>query len=139
VERTLFAAKKLSSIEISATDENGRPLPNEAVVSISDTTGGNFRTSEHMKEGVAHFPSLLPGEYYVRVVLKEWLFEPKSIVINLGEHENAKRTVSGKRVAYSLHGSLQVRWWYLSVFLRCVLFNGKDAPYIHHVFPCVSI
>jgi len=39
VEPTVFKARKLSSIEVTATDDKGKPLPNEAVVSLSDTSG----------------------------------------------------------------------------------------------------
>ncbi len=98
----LFKAQVLSSISIKVVDEKKNPIPDDAVVSIS--SGKSFRSSSHLKDGALKFPSLLPGEYFIKVFLKEWVFEPKHVVLNLKENSNLNQELVGRRVAYSLFG-----------------------------------
>ena len=101
-EYGVFKSQVLSSISIRVSDDKKEPLPDDAVVSVS--SGKNFRSSAHLKDGAVKFASLLPGEYFVKVFLKEWVFEPKHVVIDLEEDANVEKALAGKRVAYSLHG-----------------------------------
>ncbi len=100
----VFKAQVLSSISIRVTDEKKNPIPDDAVVSIS--SGKNFRSSSHIKDGAVKFSSLLPGEYFVKVFLKEWVFDPKHVVIDLKENVNLSQDMTGRRVAYSLYGKV---------------------------------
>ncbi len=94
-----FRSKVLSSIHVNVRDQDsGRGLPDDAVVSVS--AGKEFRSSAHLSNGSAAFSSLLPGEYYVKVFLKEWVFEPRHVVVALGEdvhHRQVRSFVMGAK------------------------------------------
>ena len=98
-----FTAKKLASVVVRLKDEQGSVLPG-VLVSLS---GGesNYRTNEQTgPNGSISFLGLSPGEYYVKPVLKEFEFEPKSKLITVKEGAEEVVAVLGKRVSYSLYG-----------------------------------
>ena len=100
-----FAAKKLASVLVNVVDTTGERLPG-VVVSLS---GGekNFRTNEKTGEnGSLSFLALSPGEYFVKPVLKEYDFEPKSKLIMVKEGSEEVVEIVGKRVAFSAWGTL---------------------------------
>ena len=100
-----FAAKKLASVLVNVVDSTGERLPG-VVVSLS---GGekNFRTNEKTGEnGSLSFLALSPGEYFVKPVLKEYDFEPKSKLITVKEGAEEVVEIVGKRVAFSAWGTL---------------------------------
>jgi len=100
-----FNAKKLASVVVKVVDGNGNGLPG-VVVSLS---GGeeNYRTNELTGEGGSlSFLALSPGEYFVKPVLKEFEFTPKSKLISVTEGAEEVVTVVGKRVAFSVFGIL---------------------------------
>ena len=56
--------------------------------------------------GSLSFLALSPGDYFVKPVLKEFEFTPKSKLITVTEGAEEVVTVVGKRVAFSVFGSL---------------------------------
>ena len=104
-ERGSFSAKKLASVVVSVVDTAGARLSG-VVVSLS---GGenNFRTNEQTgPNGSLSFLALSPGEYFVKPVLKEYDFEPKSKLITVKEGAEEVVEIVGKRVAFSAFGTL---------------------------------
>ena len=100
-----FSAKKLASVVVRVVDGSGAALAG-VVVSLS---GGekNFRTNEQTgPNGSLSFLALSPGEYFVKPVLKEYDFEPKSKLITVKEGAEEVVEIVGKRVAFSVFGSL---------------------------------
>jgi len=100
-----FAAKKLASVVVNVVDSKGEKLSG-VLVSLS---GGekNFRTNEQTgPNGSLSFLALSPGEYFVKPVLKEYDFEPKSKLITVKEGAEEVVEVVGKRVAFSAFGTL---------------------------------
>ena len=100
-----FSAKKLASVVVNVVDSSGAKLAG-VVVSLS---GGenNFRTNEQTgPNGSLSFLALSPGEYFVKPVLKEYDFEPKSKLITVKEGAEEVVDIVGKRVAFSVFGVL---------------------------------
>ena len=100
-----FTAKKLASVLVRLVDEQGAPLPG-VLVSLS---GGenNYRTNEQTgPNGSLSFLGLSPGEYFVKPVLKEYEFEPRSKLITVKEGAEELVEVTAKRIAFSLYGSV---------------------------------
>ena len=100
-----FSAKKLASVVVNVVDGSGAKLSG-VVVSLS---GGenNFRTNEQTgPNGSLSFLALSPGEYFVKPVLKEYDFEPKSKLITVKEGAEEVVDIVGKRVAFSVFGVL---------------------------------
>jgi len=100
-----FSAKKLASIVVNIRDEAGKSL-GEVVVSLS---GGeqNFRTNQQTGEnGSISFLALAPGEYFIKPMLKEYEFVPKNKLITVTEGTEEVISITAKRVAVSVFGSL---------------------------------
>ena len=100
-----FTAKKLASVVVRLVDEQGAPLQG-VLVSLS---GGetNYRTNEQTgPNGSLSFLGLSPGEYFVKPVLKEYEFEPRSKLITVKEGAEEVVEVTAKRIAFSLYGSV---------------------------------
>lgn len=57
-------------------------------------------------DGTIKYHSLSPGQYYLRAMMKEYKFEPNSKVIDVGDGETINVELSGKRVAYSIFGTV---------------------------------
>ena len=53
-----------------------------------------------------NFHSLFPGSYYVRPMLKEYEFTPKSNSFDLESSSNSVFEFKAKRVAFSIFGTL---------------------------------
>jgi len=100
-----FHAEKLASIVVNVVDSNGQRLA-EAVVSLS---GGeqNFRTNQQTgANGTLSFLGLSPGEYFIKPLLKEYEFSPKSKLITVKEGTEEVVSITATRIANSLFGVL---------------------------------
>ncbi len=95
-----FRSRKLASITVKVMDLDNNLLTG-VVVSVS---GGDYRSNTHSKDGIAEFLSLAPAEYFVKPQLKEYEFEPRHQLLNLGEGQNAEVVAKAKRVAFSIFG-----------------------------------
>lgn len=80
-------------------------LPLEGV--LISLSGHSYRNNTLSNDnGSIVFLSLSPGSYYLRPMLKEYLFEPlqASLIIEEGTQENV--TISAIRVKYSCFGKV---------------------------------
>jgi hypothetical protein len=104
-KKGVFSAKKLASVVVHVLDAQGEKL-SEAVVSLS---GGenNFRTNQQTgANGTLSFLALSPGEYFIKPMLKEYEFTPKSKLITVKEGTEEVVEIVANRVAYSTIGVL---------------------------------
>jgi len=100
-----FTAEKLASIILHITNSEGERL-SEVVVSLS---GGekNFRTNQQTgSNGTLSFIGLSPGEYFIKPMLKEYEFTPKSKLMTVQEGREEIVEIVATRVAHSLYGTL---------------------------------
>ncbi|CAG9538279.1 unnamed protein product [Cercopithifilaria johnstoni] len=101
----ILNAIKLSQLIIIATDaETGEPLSS---VLISLSGAENYRSNNFIDEtGKIVFIGLRPGEYFLRPILQEYKFDPKSITVNIEEGEFETINLKGHRFAYSVFGKV---------------------------------
>eukprot|EP00468_Gymnochlora_sp_CCMP2014_P006939 CAMPEP_0167766640 /NCGR_PEP_ID=MMETSP0110_2-20121227/15482_1 /TAXON_ID=629695 /ORGANISM="Gymnochlora sp., Strain CCMP2014" /LENGTH=1157 /DNA_ID=CAMNT_0007654741 /DNA_START=57 /DNA_END=3530 /DNA_ORIENTATION=+ len=98
-----FKAMRLGKVRISATVEN---VGLEGVLlSLSGDKGYRSNNSTD-SQGFFEFGSLFPGSYFLRPLLKEYKFEPRSVEINIEENSEFYAKFEATRVAYSLYGSV---------------------------------
>ncbi|KFM75821.1 Nodal modulator 3, partial [Stegodyphus mimosarum] len=99
-----FLAFKLAEIVVEVTNEDGSPLPG---VLLSLSGGTDYRkNSVTQKNGRLSFSGLGPGQYFLRPMLKEFSFDPSSKMIDIKEGTQVNIKIRGKRVAYSLYGTV---------------------------------
>uniref|UniRef100_A0AAF5PQP6 Nodal modulator 1 n=2 Tax=Wuchereria bancrofti TaxID=6293 RepID=A0AAF5PQP6_WUCBA len=98
-------AIKLSQLIIIATDaETSEPLSN---VLISLSGAENYRSNNFIDNtGKIIFVGLRPGEYFLRPILQEYKFDPKSITVNIKAGEFETVNLKGHRFAYSVFGKV---------------------------------
>ncbi|XP_028401177.1 nodal modulator 1-like [Dendronephthya gigantea] len=102
-EKGHFKAVKLGKIEIKVSDESGSLLSG-VLVSLS---GSSFRQNRITTENESLiFSDLVPGEYFFKPMLKEFIFSPVSQIVQLKEGTTVVATSEGKRVAFSCYGSV---------------------------------
>ncbi|XP_054719447.1 BOS complex subunit NOMO3-like [Uloborus diversus] len=99
-----FNAFKLASIVVEVENEDGAPL---AGVLLSLSGGTDYRkNSVTQKNGRLSFLDLGPGQYFLRPMLKEFSFDPASKMIDIKEGTQEAIKIKGKRVAYSVYGTV---------------------------------
>ncbi|KAJ8035005.1 Nodal modulator 2 [Holothuria leucospilota] len=98
-----FKAKKLGEITISVRDESGNPLSG-VLLSLS---GGSFRSNNLTEaSGKLFFSKLEPHQYFLRTLMKEFEFTPKTQMIDVTEGASLSIEVIGHRVAFSCFGQV---------------------------------
>uniref|UniRef100_A0A0R3RZA1 Nodal modulator 1 n=1 Tax=Elaeophora elaphi TaxID=1147741 RepID=A0A0R3RZA1_9BILA len=104
-ELGVLNAIKLSQLIIIATDaETDEPL-SSVLISLSGIE--NYRSNNFIdKTGKIVFIGLRPGEYFLRPILQEYKFDPKSITVNIKEGEFEIINLKGHRFAYSVFGKV---------------------------------
>ncbi|XP_037715151.1 nodal modulator 3 [Drosophila subpulchrella] len=99
-----FSAHKLCEISVIVKDEAGQTLSG---VLLSLSGGESYRKNLVTGDnGAINFHSLSPSQYYLRPMMKEYKFEPNSKMIEIKDGETVTVTLTGKRYAYSIFGSL---------------------------------
>jgi len=97
---TDFQAFKLGEVKVQVTDEAESNLVG---VLLSLSGGSQYRSNQLTKEdGTMTFSSLGPGQYFLRPMMKEYLFEPASQMIDVLEGSTLSIAIKGKRVAFRL-------------------------------------
>lgn len=89
---------------MSVRDEQANQL---AGVLLSLSGAASYRKNLLTKDdGTIKFHSLSPSQYYLRPMMKEYRFEPTSKMIDIKDGETVTVELIGKRVAYSLYGTV---------------------------------
>eukprot|EP01080_Neovahlkampfia_damariscottae_P007378 gene7378-11700_t len=101
---TNFFASKYSKLTVEVIDQESKILP-KVFLSLS---GEGFRKNSLSSEiGPTNFDKLFSGNFYLKPLLKEYIFEPQSVSITIKEGESKNIKIKGKRVAYSSFGNLK--------------------------------
>ena len=103
-----FKAVELSQITLEIIDQYNEKIPGVLLSLTGESTSSMFfKDTESNENGIGYFDELFPGVYYLRPQLKEYMFTPTNIPINLEEGINHKLTINGKRVAFSAYGNIK--------------------------------
>lgn len=85
-------------------DQDSNPVSG---VLLSLSGSGNYRNNNlTTASGAYSFNSLNPGSYYLRPLLKEYVFEPSSKSIEVAEGQDLTVTIKATRVAFSCFGNV---------------------------------
>jgi hypothetical protein len=103
-ETGVFQAQKLGTVAVTVKDEAGAPLPGVVISLSGEGYRSNNPTNPH---GVFTVSALHPGSYYLRPLLKEYVFQPSATSVEVKEGQDEKVTISAKRVAYSSFGKVR--------------------------------
>eukprot|EP00668_Euglena_longa_P001328 GGOE01001573.1.p1 GENE.GGOE01001573.1~~GGOE01001573.1.p1 ORF type:complete len:1164 (+),score=331.85 GGOE01001573.1:47-3538(+) len=99
---TDFVAERLSAIVVRAVDaETRRPIGG---VFLSLSGQGYRNNTATQADGEQEFINVPAGTFFLRAVLKEYEFEPKTQTIPLQQGQLAEVEVVGQRVAFSCFG-----------------------------------
>jgi len=106
-----FRALKLGSVSITVFEESSSsksskpqkiPLPG---VLLSLTGDDGYRNnSATQQDGQLFVSNLFPGDYFLRPLLKEYVFHPNTQTIKIREGETVDFSFNAVRVAYSVYG-----------------------------------
>lgn len=108
VYSVLFNAQKLSHLEIKIVDNKDKPISG-ALIFISSTSKKNFLKINNYTndDGVFSTQNLVKGEYFIKAVLKEYVFEPAQSTLTINDGEHKKLVLRATRVAFSLFGNIK--------------------------------
>ena len=88
----------MGQVTLQAVDESGNKLGG---VTLSLSGDGGFRQNNKTSEdGSYTFAGLVPGEFHLRPMLKEYRFSPASMPISIEEGNNPTKTIKATRVAF---------------------------------------
>jgi len=98
-----FDSYKLGKVTITVKDQDSNPVQG-VLLSLS---GSNYRKNNvTSSNGVLVVNELLPGDYYLKPLLKEYVFEPASQTVKLGQGQDTEIVLKANRVAYSCYGNV---------------------------------
>lgn len=96
-----FEAFKLGTLSISTVVVDS-PL---AGVIVSLTSAGGFvKNAATPAEGTLKYHGLEPGSYYVKPILKEYVFKPSQQTVTIADGADVTVRLNAERVAYSVFG-----------------------------------
>ncbi|VEN53892.1 unnamed protein product [Callosobruchus maculatus] len=100
-----FLARKLAEVIVEVVDSGDDGALAGVLLSLSGGDGyrKNLQSGE---DGKITFHSLSPSEYFLRPMMKEYVFEPNSKIIPVNEGQTVHVRLVGKRVAYSAYGKV---------------------------------
>lgn len=99
-----FFASKFSSIYVNVLSQDQKPLSG-VFLSLS---GEGYRNNSLSEENGKIFENLFQGSFFLKPLLKEYIFEPETISFDLKEGENKEIKIIGKRIAYSCFGKVEL-------------------------------
>ena len=98
-----FEAIRLSKVSVHVTDDNKEPL-SEVLISISGGAENYRKNSVTPSSGKLTFNNLHSGEYFLRVMMKEYDFEPSSQMVTVSDGSDLNIQIKAKKVAFSCIG-----------------------------------
>lgn len=103
-DQTHFRAVQLTSVQISIRDEQGHPVSGVLTSLSTEGYGSNHQSTA---AGTVTVTALRPGSYYIRPLLKEYVFTPATLTQELLEGQMTEVQFVAKRVAFSVFGGVQ--------------------------------
>ncbi|XP_063692288.1 BOS complex subunit NOMO3-like isoform X2 [Bolinopsis microptera] len=97
-----FVAIKLSKLTVSINIGEG-VLPG-VLVSVSSTKG--YRNNVLLEDAPLVLSGLVPGDYYIRPIMKEYQFTPSSKMLTITEGLEVDVKLVARRVAFSCYGKI---------------------------------
>jgi len=98
-----FRAVLLSRVDIRVKEEGGEPLKG-VLLSLSGESLRNHNATD--ERGVFSYLDIAAGEYYLRPLLKEYVFEPSALAVEVAEGTVSTYNLTAKRVAWSYFGQV---------------------------------
>jgi len=102
-----FLTEQLSYLIITVKDTKGNPLPDVAF-DLSHSARTYRNNSRSNNEGKTSFDELIPGNYYLKPLLKEYEFEPPQKTLQIVQGKKLDEEFKAKRVAFSVYGDVQL-------------------------------
>jgi hypothetical protein len=99
-----FEALKMASLIIQIKTEDNQPLPG-VLISLSGGADNFRKNSITSLNGELNLNELHSGQYFMRVMMKEYEFEPSSKMIDVSQGSTVRIEVKAKKVAFSYFGS----------------------------------
>jgi len=101
----VFRAIELSSIKIRVIDQDSDKPLQGVLLSLSGDQYRNHNATD--TTGTWNFADLFAGSYHLRPLLKEYVFDPSPLNIEVKEGETTTFTLKATRVSYSCFGSVR--------------------------------
>jgi hypothetical protein len=102
-----FLVEQLSYLIITVKDTKGNPL-SDVAFDLSHSARTYRNNSRTNKEGKTSFDELIPGEYYLKPLLKEYEFEPSQKTLQVVQGKKLDEEFRAKRIAFSAYGNVQL-------------------------------
>lgn len=106
----MFNVERLASLSVTVRDSNavgGESAEKMDAVLISLSGHGGFRKNVPTDAaGQVEFLSLHPGSFFLRPYMKEYLFEPAQLTVEVEEGKHKDVVINAKRVRYSCYGQV---------------------------------
>ncbi|EGD83695.1 hypothetical protein PTSG_04300 [Salpingoeca rosetta] len=103
-ETNTFKAIKLGALELSVATPSGEPVKG-AVLTV---TGGTYRKSRATRDnGTVIFKHLRPMQYFVKPLLKSFVFRPASSLVNMTAGQLVHVSLTAVRSSFSVCGRLK--------------------------------
>ena len=97
-------AKRLASVNVHVVDSMTELTLDGVLLSLSGMSyRSNNMTNAH---GTLEFLNLSPGPYFLKPMLKEYLFEPPQLSLEIQEGAQKNVTISAVRIEYSCFGKV---------------------------------
>jgi hypothetical protein len=100
-----FTSLRLGHIKIKVEEAGSRSPLNSVLLSLSGSDG--FRSNNFTKpDGGLEYRDLVPGDYFLKPLLREFEFTPPSASVKLEQGSVEEITFSGQRVAFGCSGKV---------------------------------
>ena len=100
----VFFARRLASVKVEVVDSSSGAAIEGVLLSLSGKGyRQNLKTDE---EGGIEFLSLSPGTYFLKPMLKEYIFEPRQLSLDIAEGSQHPVKISAVRLEYSCYGKV---------------------------------
>lgn len=98
-----FNAEKLSFLKVKIVDTNLKPL-SSVFISLSSAEHGFKINNSTNNEGFFNFVDLFSGEYYIKPLYKEYIFDPPQKLVKIQGGQHYEEVLTAKRIAFSIYG-----------------------------------
>ena len=100
----VFFARRLASVKVNVVDSSSGEAIEGVLLSLS---GKGYRQNNKTDEkGEIEFLSLSPGAYFLKPMLKEYIFEPRQLSLEIAEGSQHPVSISAVRLEYSCYGKV---------------------------------
>ena len=98
-----FEASKLAKIVVRIKNNKGEPL-SDVLISLSGGSENYRKNVITPQGGQVIFNGLHSGEYFIRIMMKEYEFDPATKMIQVNDGQAIELNISAKKVAFSCNG-----------------------------------